>query len=222
MKKEAQNLAFDVAHKNKPFEVALVEAAEMNAAVDFLTTLNSMSKNTIYSVNDVDALVEDARAKIQADQQKDPTVDDLKNVIKKFTSQREQMEALIEKLKAQLKVVEDQHPTAKSEPRKVNTYMVMGLLIGIGAVLVLFSLQMIFPALIVLFGITIACVVMFSGEKDTKRTKELEKIVKKKNELKKKIREVREKIEGLNIHIKEQEELISHLGSGGGDESSVE
>jgi len=214
MGKDAQNLAFDVVHRNKPFEEALLEAAELQEETEFITTLNSLSQDNLYNVNHIESYIADAKAQTDANKGGDPTVNDLQTVIQKFTAQLEKVEAHIGKLKEQLKETETRSPTPKAESRKVGMPVIMGLLVGVGVVLALFVLQLIIPAIMVLFVLVIGCAAVFSGEKGSAREKEAEKNAKLKNKIKKQIREGRSKIDSLKQHIKEQEELIARLGGG--------
>lgn len=222
MGKDAQNLAFDVVHRNKPFEEALLEAVEMQSEKDFVTTLNSLSQENIYDVNHIDSYIADAKAQLDANQGGNPTVSDLQAIIQKFTTQLGKVEAKIEKSKQALKALETKSPAAKEESRKVGMPIIMGLLVGVGAVLTLFVIQLIIPAIMLLFVLVIASAAIFSGEKSNVREKEAEKNAKLKSQLKKQIRDGRKKTDSLKQHIHEQEELMSRLGGSAEEEETGE
>jgi len=221
MQKIAFNLAFDVSHNIRTFDEALLEAVDAGVERDLVKILNSMTKDRLYDVGNLASLIEEAKQNLHPSEAKtsedsetptEPETEasgaplaDMETLQNEMTQLVNERSTLMESLRELEQDMSDLNPTLVSA-MKMKT--IVFLCIGLGIVLFLAAMDLIYFAFLFLIAVLFVFLVSVANEKSAMKRKITAKNPGGQKLFERQIAELKEKIVQTDKQIRSKEEAI--------------
>lgn len=201
MKSAAFNLAFKVHRNEVPFADGLLQSCESNAQHDFIEALNSLAGSQKYDINQLDSLIAQAKSSLSGESQSAASEN-----TEKLEKEIRELKGGIKDYKSSIHMLEANNSTLMTTIIPgINSFLLF--FVGIVILLILFAINLMMPALIVLVLVIIGCGVLFYLDMD-KLKKQREVIERKREKNMIEIDKIQAKIDETKEDLaKKQEEL---------------